>query len=86
MELAFQKVINQRQERRRRKEENPKIKNNINKGSKLRMNCSTGSDCRYERSSQRQTKLQRCIEAKEFNLRVTESSYPRDIVEILFWH
>lgn len=44
LELAFQKVINRRQERRRRKEENPKIKNNINKGSKLRMNCSTGSE------------------------------------------
>ena len=44
LKRAFKKVINQRPERRRRKEENPKIKNNVNKGSKLRMNCLTGSE------------------------------------------
>ena len=61
----------------------------MNKGSNFTMNCSTGSEIlRNERSSQGETKLQRSIESKKFrlNLGVNESSYSRDILEILFGH
>lgn len=41
----------------------------MNKGSKLRMNCSTGSEIlRNERSSQRETKLQEAQKQRSLDL------------------